>query len=230
MQIITKDARYMYTHGISRDKLLAPRRVSITFRQSPLKARVWYMVQSSCAWEQACVTARSVNESSCEMCKYKVQILWYTRIHDQCRKGCSSQSLGLESCQCSASRMSAHAHKLRFEAPKTVTWTVNCDSFAWHSHLCYLKAADAEQALRQLLFSFFIQGLFTAAAAYRWVPDTLYAVVAVVWLHTPNMHVCWLAACTKLCKKCLHDVMLALAPRHLVIWLYLAVTHLQGEH
>lgn len=40
LQIITKDARYMYTHGISRDKLLAPRRVSITFRQSPLKARV----------------------------------------------------------------------------------------------------------------------------------------------------------------------------------------------
>ncbi|KAL0018726.1 hypothetical protein WJX79_005021 [Trebouxia sp. C0005] len=39
LQIITKDARYMYTHGIGRDALLAPRRVSITFRQSPLKAK-----------------------------------------------------------------------------------------------------------------------------------------------------------------------------------------------
>ncbi|KAL0047088.1 hypothetical protein WJX82_006265 [Trebouxia sp. C0006] len=39
LQIITKDARYMYTHGIHRDALLAPRRVSITFRQSPLKAK-----------------------------------------------------------------------------------------------------------------------------------------------------------------------------------------------
>jgi hypothetical protein len=39
MQIITKDARYMYAHGISKDALLAARRVSITFRQSPLKAK-----------------------------------------------------------------------------------------------------------------------------------------------------------------------------------------------
>ncbi|KAA6416628.1 MAG: hypothetical protein FRX49_12427 [Trebouxia sp. A1-2] len=39
LAIITKDARYMYTHGIGRDALLAPRRVSITFRQSPLKAK-----------------------------------------------------------------------------------------------------------------------------------------------------------------------------------------------
>lgn len=37
LQVITKEARYMYTHGISKADLAGPRRLSITFRQSPLK-------------------------------------------------------------------------------------------------------------------------------------------------------------------------------------------------
>eukprot|EP00877_Chromochloris_zofingiensis_P008862 jgi/Chrzof1/4229/Cz14g04030.t1 len=36
LQVLTKDARYRYTHGIAMDDVLDERRVSVTFRQSPL--------------------------------------------------------------------------------------------------------------------------------------------------------------------------------------------------
>ena len=37
VQVLSGPARYSYTHGITVEDLLAPRRVSITFRQSPLR-------------------------------------------------------------------------------------------------------------------------------------------------------------------------------------------------
>ena len=37
LQVLTKQARYDYTHAIARVDLPARRRVSITFRQSPIK-------------------------------------------------------------------------------------------------------------------------------------------------------------------------------------------------
>lgn len=37
LQVITRDARYKYSHGIGKEALTSPRRLSITFRQSPLK-------------------------------------------------------------------------------------------------------------------------------------------------------------------------------------------------
>ncbi|KAL3141514.1 hypothetical protein ABBQ32_004764 [Trebouxia sp. C0010 RCD-2024] len=37
LQVITKEARYSYTHGIAKPALSGPRRVSVTFRQSPFK-------------------------------------------------------------------------------------------------------------------------------------------------------------------------------------------------
>ena len=36
LQVLTRDARYSYTHEIRAEDLLDPRRVSITFRHSPL--------------------------------------------------------------------------------------------------------------------------------------------------------------------------------------------------
>ncbi|KAL3155149.1 hypothetical protein ABBQ38_011205 [Trebouxia sp. C0009 RCD-2024] len=37
LQVITKEARYSYTHGTAKQALPGPRRVSVTFRQSPFK-------------------------------------------------------------------------------------------------------------------------------------------------------------------------------------------------
>jgi hypothetical protein len=37
MQVLTGDARYSYTHSIAAADILEPRRISITFRQSPLR-------------------------------------------------------------------------------------------------------------------------------------------------------------------------------------------------
>lgn len=36
VQVLSKDSRYSYTHAIAKEDVLDPRRISITFRQSPI--------------------------------------------------------------------------------------------------------------------------------------------------------------------------------------------------
>ena len=36
LQVLSKESRYQYTHAINLDDILDPRRVSITFRHSPI--------------------------------------------------------------------------------------------------------------------------------------------------------------------------------------------------